>query len=104
MRAFIQLNVATMSVSRRSLLKAGGAAALAGCSCAMSGCVSTNAATGRSSFTGGYSPADDIKLGSEQHPKMLEAFGGEYQDRKLQAYVDTLGRRLAQFTEYQQFT
>ena len=93
-----------MSVSRRSLLKAGGAAALAGCSCAMSGCVSTNAATGRSSFTGGYSPADDIKLGSEQHPKMLEAFGGEYQDRKLQAYVDALGRRLAQFTEYQQFT
>ena len=93
-----------MSLSRRSILQAGGAVALAGCGCALSGCGSTNAATGRSSFTGGYSPADDIQLGSEQHPQMLEAFGGEYQNRKLQGYVDTLGRRLAQFTEYQQFT
>jgi predicted Zn-dependent protease len=65
--------------------------------------VSTNAATGRSSFTGGFSPADDIRLGGEQHPKMLEAFGGEYQHKKLQGYVDSLGRRLAQYTEYQQF-
>jgi predicted Zn-dependent protease len=92
-----------MSVSRRSLIKAGGAAALAGCACGLTGCVTTNAATGRSSFTGGYSPEDDIKLGANEHPKMVEAFGGEYRDPKLQRYVDTVGRRLAQFTEYQQF-
>ena len=93
-----------MSVSRRSLLKVGGVAAITSCSCGLTACVSTNAATGRSSFTGGFSPADDIKLGTEQHPKMLEAFGGEYQHRRLQSYVDLLGRRLAKYTEYQQFT
>ena len=92
-----------MSVSRRSLLKTGGVAAIAACCGGLSACGSTNAATGRSSFTGGFSPADDMQLGSEQHPKMLAAFGGEYQHKKLQGYVQTLGRRLAQFTEYQQF-
>jgi predicted Zn-dependent protease len=92
-----------MSVSRRSLLKTGGVAAIVSCSCGLTACVSTNAATGRSSFTGGFSPADDIQLGSEQHPKMLAAFGGEYEHKKLQRYVNTLGRKLAQFTEYQQF-
>ena len=92
-----------MTVSRRSLLRAGGAATLAGCACGLAGCVSTNPATGRSSFTGGFSPEDDIRLGASEHPKMLEAFGGEYRNPKLQGYVDAVGRRLAAYTEYQQF-
>jgi predicted Zn-dependent protease len=66
--------------------------------------VSTNPATGRSSFTGGYSPEDDVALGAGEHPKMLEAFGGEYHHPKLQRYVDTVGRRLATHAEFQQFT
>jgi predicted Zn-dependent protease len=92
-----------MAVSRRHILKATGATALAGCACGLTGCVSTNAATGRSSFTGGVSPKDDMKLGAQEHPKMLEAFGGEYQDKRLQGYVTTLGKRLARFAEYQEF-
>jgi len=93
-----------MTVSRRSLLRAGGAAALSGCACGLAGCVSTNPATGRSSFTGSYSPEDDMRLGATEHPKMLEAFGGEYLDPKLNRYVDAVGRRLAAYTEYQQFS
>jgi len=92
-----------MPLSRRQLIQAAGTTALAGCACGLTGCVSTNAATGRSSFTGGYSPRDDMQLGAEEHPKMLEAFGGEYQDRRLQGYVTAVGQRLARYTEYQQF-
>jgi predicted Zn-dependent protease len=92
-----------MALSRRQLLQAAGTTAVAGCACGLSGCLSTNAATGRSSFTGGYSPQDDMQLGAQEHPKMLEAFGGEYDDKRLQDYVTMLGLRLARFTEYQQF-
>jgi predicted Zn-dependent protease len=92
-----------MALSRRTLFKAG-SATLAGCACGLSGCGAPNVATGRSSFTGGYSPADDMRLGAEEHPKMLEAFGGEYPDAKLQRYLDLIGRRLAGHTEYQQFS
>ena len=92
-----------MAVTRRSLLKATGATALAGCACGIAGCVSTNEATGRSSFTGGFSPKDDMRLGAQEHPKMVQAFGGEYADKRLQGYVERLGLRLARYTEYQQF-
>jgi len=92
-----------MPLTRRDLLEAAGGTALAGAACALPGCVATNPATGRSSFTGGFSPSDDMRLGAEEHPKMLEAFGGEYQDRRLQQYVDTLGLRLARHAEFQQF-
>ena len=92
-----------MALSRRTVLEAG-SASLAGCACAISGCGAPNIATGRSSFTGGYSPADDMRLGADEHPNILEAFGGEYQNARLQQYVDTVGRRLAAHTEYQQFS
>lgn len=91
-----------MPLSRRFLLQAG-SATLADCACALSGCGSPNVATGRSSFTGGVSPSDDMRIGADEHPKILEAFGGEYGDAKLQRYVDMIGRRLAGYTEYQQF-
>jgi len=84
---------------RRFLIGTGGAAALT----ALAGCVSTNKATGRSSFTGLYSVQDDIRLGRQEHPKMLEAFGGEYDNARLQSYVERVGRQLATHTEYQQF-
>ncbi len=92
-----------MPVHRRSLLQVAGALTVSGCACGIAGCVATNPATGRSSFTGGFSPQDDIRLGAEQHPKLLEAFGGEYRDPKLNRYLDTIGVRLARHTEYQQF-
>lgn len=49
-----------------------------------SGC-STNRATGEQSFTAFMSEAEEQKVGAEEHPKMLEAFGGAYDDRALSA-------------------
>jgi len=59
------------------------------------GCVSTNPATGDSSFTGRYSLEDDIALGAAEHPKLVKAFGGEYRNPCLQAYVAEVGRAVA---------
>jgi predicted Zn-dependent protease len=76
------------------LLVAGGlvaALALAGCA--------QSPATGRNIFTGGLSPEDEVKLGREQHPEIVREFGGEYDDPQLRAYVESLGRLLAQTSE-----
>jgi len=62
-----------------------------------------NRATGRSSFTGLYSLEDDIALGRKEHPRMVKEFGGEYDDRALQKYLDQLGQKLAGHSEYQEF-
>ena len=70
---------------------------------ALSACMAVNPATGRSSFTGFYSAEDDVKLGRQEHPKLVKEFGGEYEDRRLQSYVDQVGRSLARGAEYQQF-
>lgn len=67
------------------------------------GCTTVNQATGRSSFTGMYSVEDDIKLGRQEHPKLVEQFGGEYENPRLQRYVAETGKKLARGTEYQQF-
>ncbi|MCW8951925.1 MAG: M48 family metalloprotease [Rhodospirillales bacterium] len=67
----------------------------------LSGCVTTNPATGRTSFTGLYSEKDDVDIGRREHPKLVKEFGGEYQDPALKAYIDDIGRRLAQHTELQ---
>lgn len=56
---------------------------------------STNPATGRSSFTGCLSEADERQIGAETHPQILEEFGGAYDDPQLQAYVSALGKKLA---------
>jgi predicted Zn-dependent protease len=41
----------------------------------------------------------EIKLGLQSAPEMIREFGGEYPDRKLQAYVDRVGEKLVQSTE-----
>jgi predicted Zn-dependent protease len=66
-----------------------------------SGC-STNPATGRSSFTGLMSPTKELEVGQDEHPKILQEFGGEYPDAKVRAYVQQLGERLAQKSEASQ--
>jgi len=63
------------------------------------GCVSTNPATCDSSFTGHYSLEDDIAIGRAEHPKLVKAFGGEYRNPRLQAYVDEIGRSVAARSE-----
>lgn len=83
----------------RRCFSLGATTAAAGALC---GCISTNPATGRTSFTGFYSLEDDIRMGREEHPKILKEFGGEYDDRKLQSYVDHIGKKAATRTEYPQ--
>lgn len=87
--------------SRRRFLKG---IAAAGTVAVLPGCVTTNKATGRTSFTGIYSVEDDIALGRREHPKLVEAFGGEYEHGGLHRYVSRVGESLAVATEYQQFT
>lgn len=42
---------------------------------------------------------NEAALGAQEHPKILQQFGGAVKDRKLQAYIDALGRRLAATTQ-----
>jgi predicted Zn-dependent protease len=84
-------------VSRRHFALALGAGAA---SIGLAGCVATNKATGRTSYTGAYSPADDVALGRAEHPKLVAQFGGAYEDKRLQGYVDRVGRSLTRHTEY----
>jgi predicted Zn-dependent protease len=60
---------------------------------------STNPATGRSSFTAFMSPEEEIKVGSQEHPKLVEQFGGEYPDHQLDDYVQKVGLSLSAETE-----
>ncbi len=40
------------------------------------------------------SPAQESRIGAEEHPKMLERFGGVYKDRDVSGYVAEVGGRL----------
>ena len=42
---------------------------------------------------------EEIALGLQSAPEMIAEFGGEYPDKKLQAYVDRVGNKLVQSTE-----
>ena len=64
----------------------------------LSGC-SSNPATGERQFTAFMSPADERRIGAEEHPKLVEAFGGLYDDPALQRYVESIGRRLQRTSE-----
>lgn len=88
------------TATRREVLRMGAAgAALAG----LAGCVSTNRATGEQTLTGFSSLEDDIALGEKEHPKLVKAFGGEYENARLQSYISRLGIELARYAEYQEF-
>lgn len=72
------------------------AAVALGCAALLAlGACSTNPATGEQSFTAFMSPQDEVRIGSEQHPKILEQFGGALDDPEIGGYVATLGARLA---------
>jgi len=67
----------------------------------------TAPATGRRIFTAGMGPEDEQRLGLQEHPKILQEFGGDYQeDPELTAYVTSLGDQLARTSELpnQKFT
>lgn len=73
----------------KALLGSAGAAAVAACT--------TNPVTGRSSFG---TIQDDVSVGRQEHPKILQAFGGEYGDQQLASYIQNLGQSIAARTEF----
>lgn len=64
----------------------------------LSGCAQ-NPATGGTTFTGGLSQADEIRMGRENHPRIIKEFGGEYGTPDLKRYVDGIGQLLARTSE-----
>lgn len=63
------------------------------------GACSANPATGEQSFTAFMSPEREKEVGREEHPKILKAFGGAYEDPEIGAYIATVGARLSQHSE-----
>ena len=43
----------------------------------------------------GMSPEDEKRVGREEHPKILEHFGGAYDDPNLARYMDSIGQFIA---------
>jgi predicted Zn-dependent protease len=52
-----------------------------------------NPATGEAEYTT-LGPAEERTIGRQQHPQVLQEFGGAYQDEALQRYVEQIGERL----------
>ena len=68
---------------------------LAGGGCA----TGTSPATGRT-FSTPISEQEEAQLGREEHPKILEEFGGEYKEKpELTAYVSSVGQFIASTSE-----
>lgn len=65
----------------------------------LTGCVTTNPATGQQELTPFMSPAEERRVGAEEHPKMLVRFGGVYDDIEIGAYVAEIGGRLVKNSE-----
>lgn len=76
---------------RRLALSAAGLLLLASCT--------TNPATGEREFTPFMSPSQEAAIGAEQHPQLMQEFGGEYDDAALAAYVRQVGGELAARSE-----
>lgn len=64
----------------------------------VSGCT-VNPATGQSQFTAFMSPAEERRVGAQEHPKLVQQFGGEYSDAELKAYIQRVGQAVARYTE-----
>jgi len=62
------------------------------------GACSTNPATGRSQLNL-LSRTDEIRLGQEAAPELIQGYGGEVPDATLRAYVTDIGMKLAAETE-----
>ena len=65
----------------------------------VSACAQTrNPATGKQEFTT-LSPQEERSIGAREHPKIVKAFGGAYDDPELAAYVNRIGQKLAKQSE-----
>ena len=57
-----------------------------------------NPATGEAEYTM-LGPEEERAIGRQQHPQVLQQFGGAYPDEALQRYVDQLGARLVEVSD-----
>jgi len=64
----------------------------------LNGCT-TNPVTGKQSFTAFMSRDDEIRIGAEEHPKLIREFGGAYTDVKLRAYINRIGLKLTRHAD-----
>jgi predicted Zn-dependent protease len=58
----------------------------------------TNPATGEREYTS-MTPEQEKQIGAEQHPQILQQFGGAYDDPALTGYVEDIGESLAAVSE-----
>lgn len=82
----------TRTILHLGALLLGAAAALP-----LAGCV-TNAATGKSQLNL-LSRSDEIQIGDDAMPQLIEQYGGEVPDPFLRQYISDLGMELVQQTE-----
>lgn len=59
----------------------------------------TAPATGKQIFTAGMGPEEEREIGQKEHPKILQQFGGAYEDQEVNAYVSSVGNLLARTSE-----
>ncbi len=85
---------------KRQILSPIAALALAFVSAGLNGCA-TVPATGETTFTGGLGTAEEVRIGRENHPKIIAEFGGEYGSPGFRKYVDSIGQLLARTVERQ---
>lgn len=71
---------------------------LAACCLLLTACA-VNPATGDRDFTAFMSPEKELQVGQQEHPKIIEQFGGVYDDADVTAYVDRIGQNLAKVSE-----
>jgi predicted Zn-dependent protease len=62
------------------------------------GACAQNTATGRMQFVT-MSAEEEVRIGREEHPKVLEEFGGAYDNPRIAAYVQRIGTELAAKSE-----
>ncbi len=65
----------------------------------LGGC-ETNPATGRQIITLGSTIEDDRRVGAQEHPKIVEEFGGVYDDPTVTSYVALVASKLAAASEF----
>ncbi len=63
----------------------------------LAGC-RTNPATGRSQYNA-LTREQEIQLGSEAMPSLIQQYGGPVPDQYLQQYISDIGLKMAQYTE-----
>ncbi|GAB4139721.1 MAG: M48 family metalloprotease [Sphingomonadales bacterium] len=68
------------------------------CGCGLVGSCAVNPATGERELTL-MSPAQERQIGAQEHPRLMEQFGGPYDDPAVAAYVATVGGRMAANSE-----